>query len=190
MSYSFIPSLHYENSETKLTPAWCKKAKNFYYDHTNNRHLLDGKNIDEIHQYATGDIDMRPFKKMYKSIKDTMEGPNKLNTSKDITKQMQFEPLPMIPSKINAAISQMQKIPVEIWCRAIDALAIKKKKEDIEFLKNNVTRIIKEGDKFEHYFLYYGTDKQVRIISMQRNHDINNNYSDNKYSITATCKWY
>jgi len=61
---------------------------------------------------------------------------------------------------------------------------------DIEFIKNNMTRIIKEGDKFEHYFLHYGTDKQVRILSMQKTPDITNNYSDNKYTITANCKYY
>lgn len=61
---------------------------------------------------------------------------------------------------------------------------------DIEFLKQNVSKIIKEGDHFDHYFLYYGTDKEIRIISMQRVPEITNNSSDNKYTITATCKYY
>lgn len=61
---------------------------------------------------------------------------------------------------------------------------------DIEFLKANVSRINIEGDKFEHYFLFYGTRKQIRIISIQKTPDINNDYLDNKYMITATCKYY
>lgn len=61
---------------------------------------------------------------------------------------------------------------------------------DIEFIKANVSRIIKEGDEFEHYFLYYGTPDEKRIISIQINPTIVNNSTDNKYTITTTSKYY
>lgn len=61
---------------------------------------------------------------------------------------------------------------------------------NIEFLKNNLTRMIKGGDEFDHFYLYYGTEKQVRIISMQKVPDISNNQDDRQYKITATCKYY
>lgn len=61
---------------------------------------------------------------------------------------------------------------------------------DTDHLKNNLTRIIIKGDEFDHYYMYYGTDKEIRIISIQRIPEIINNYSDNKYTITFTCKYY
>lgn len=137
MAYNFISSLHYTPSASKMQPEWCKQVINYYYHNSNSKSLLHGKNIDEVEQYSSGKIDMRPFKKMYKSIKDQLDiaNVNYLNTN-DISQQMQFEPLPMIPSKLNSAIATIQKIPIDIWCKAIDALAVQKKKEDLEFLKN------------------------------------------------------
>lgn len=61
---------------------------------------------------------------------------------------------------------------------------------DIDFLKENMYKVSGVNDKFEHYYLFYGTDKQVRILSMQKTPDITNDYSDNKYTITANCKYY
>lgn len=61
---------------------------------------------------------------------------------------------------------------------------------DIDFLKKNVYKIIKVGDDFDHYFLYYGTPQQKRIISIQKTPEVTNSYLDNKYSISVNCKYY
>lgn len=97
-----------------------------------------------------------------------------------------------IPNYMDSIISQQQRELITKQDNLIKDALIRNGVNitDIEFIKNNMTRIIKEGDKFEHYFLHYGTDKQVRILSMQKTPDITNNYSDNKYTITANCKYY
>lgn len=133
-----ISAFHFVSPEKKLTPEWCYEAVNALWHHCNNVGLLDGKDVDEIEQYATGNIDMKPFKRMYKSIRNKMDkndSPNYLK-DKNIEGSMQFNPLPLIPSKINAAVATMQKVPFEISVKALDALAVKKREEDITFLKN------------------------------------------------------
>jgi len=59
---------------------------------------------------------------------------------------------------------------------------------DLEFLKSNLSRVI--SNEFQHYYLFYGTEKQVRIISIQECPTITNNQSDKNFTITATCKYY
>lgn len=49
---------------------------------------------------------------------------------------LSWYPLALIPQKLNSAIATIQKILIEITCVAQDGLAMKKRKEDIEFLKN------------------------------------------------------
>ena len=67
---SFIPSLHLDTAPAdKLKPEWCKRVIDYYYYNTSNYNLLEGKNVDEIVRFATGDIDMTPYKKLYKSLK-------------------------------------------------------------------------------------------------------------------------
>lgn len=104
--------------------------------------------MDEIEGYASGDFDMRPFRRLYKSQQKALQGEN-INNQRNLTAQnsnfndisssIGFVPLPLIPTKLNSAVAIVQKIPVEVTATAIDPLASVKKKEDITFLKNKPT---------------------------------------------------
>lgn len=139
----FIPSFHFDNPADKLKPEWAMKAINYLYYNTRNFGLLEGKNVVEIEEYTSGDFDMRPYKRMYKSIRNKdkrVPGEPNLNPGMrreiDIDQDMQFLPVAAIPVKINSATALVQKIPVEVTCTATDPLAAQKKNEDITFLKN------------------------------------------------------
>lgn len=137
MASSFIPNFHLSFSpEQKLTPEWAREVVGYCYYNSNNISLLHDKKIDEIERYATGDIDMNKFKKIFKSTKKKMEQsvPNgMLLTEED---ELIYQPLAIIPPLINTATAIIQNKPVEISCTAYDPLAATKKKEDITFLKN------------------------------------------------------
>jgi len=60
---------------------------------------------------------------------------------------------------------------------------------DLEFIKENLYKVTELRDEFEHYYLYHD-DRRTRILSMQKQPEITNNYTDNKYTITANCKYY
>lgn len=66
MGNNFIASFHFETN--KETPEWCSSAIDSRWFNSNLKGLLDGKNTLEIEQYKTGNIDLTPFKMMYKSI--------------------------------------------------------------------------------------------------------------------------
>lgn len=142
MANKFIPNFHLVPAAQKLTPEWCREAINYYWHSGNNKSLLHGKKVNEIEEYFSGDINMRNFMAMYKSVKKRMvdkeTDPNKrwlLNNEPDMD-EIVFLPFSLICSKLNSAIAVLQKIPDEVSCTAADALAMKKKKEDITFLKN------------------------------------------------------
>lgn len=140
---AFIPSFHFVPPSEKLTPEWARKVVNYHFYASNNRNLLAGKNVKEIDEFTTGDFDMKPFKMMFKSMRKKLQGQptgpdgqmaewtNNINTV-----GVQFQPLALIPIKMNSAVNNIYRIPVDVTCTAQDALAMKKKKEDIEFLKN------------------------------------------------------
>lgn len=120
------------------------QAVNYCVHNNNNVNLLAGKKVKEIEEYASGEIDMVPFMKMFRSLKKAVkEASNNvtghfnehLARTLDTT-GLSWEPLPLIPQKLNSAISTISKIPIEPQCVAQDGLAMKKKKEDLEFLKN------------------------------------------------------
>lgn len=144
MGSKFIPSFHLIPSEEKLNRKWCKQAIDFYWYNSSIKNLLDGKDIQKIEEYATGAIDMRQFKAMYKSIKKKMLEKEKGNSqisnyfknNEPEIDEIVFLPFTLIKNKIDSAVSILQKIPQEITCTATDALAMKKKQEDITFLKN------------------------------------------------------
>lgn len=143
MPAAFIPAFHFDKPEDKLKPEWCLKVIQYHYYAANNRNLLAGKNVKEIDEFASGDFDMRPFKMMFKSMRKKLQGQqvgpdgqmsewaNSINTV-----GVQFQPLALIPIKMNSAVNNIYRIPVDVTCTAQDALAMKKKKEDLEFLKN------------------------------------------------------
>jgi len=123
-----------------MNGSWCWKAVQYYFFNANNRSLLWNKRIQEIEDYSAGDIDMKIFKKMFKSIKKKMELQNNGGGSKPPFQteddELMFQQLPLIPTPLNAAIATIQNKPVEISCTALDPLAATKKKEDVTFLKN------------------------------------------------------
>lgn len=144
MASNFIPQYHFTNPEDKLTSKWCRLAVNDVWYNTDNRNLLSGKDVKMIEAYSSGDIDMTPFKKMFTSLKKAMATSKpaidgSLNgdfiNSMDKT-GLSWTPLPLIPQKLNSAVATIQKILIEIQCIAQDGLAMKKRKEDIDFLKN------------------------------------------------------
>lgn len=142
MASPFIPEFHLIPSSEKINPEWCKKAIDYYWYNSNIKSLLWDKKIAQIEEFFTGDIKMDRFMTMFKSMKKKHQEKMK-TTGKYLIgehdfeiEDLIFEPYPLIQNKINAAIALIQKIPVEITCTANDALAMKKRKEDIEFLKN------------------------------------------------------
>lgn len=142
MPAAFIPAFHFDKPEDKLTPEWCQKVINYHFYAAFNKSLLFGKNVKEIDEYTTGDFDMREFKMMFKSMRKKMQGQptgpdgQMASWTNDInTVGVKFAPLALIPIKMNSAVNNIYRIPVDITCTAQDALAMKKKKEDIEFLK-------------------------------------------------------
>lgn len=138
---SFIPYLHFRPAELKLSSDFCNEVINFYYFNGSLTSLLEGKNITEIEGYATGDFDMRPFKRMFASLRKqenvqrvaSISDRDKFNMDKS---GINWDPVPMIPSKLNSAIAISQKQPFEITAQCLDPLARKKKEKDLEFLRN------------------------------------------------------
>jgi len=141
---NFIPSWHFRTASEKLTAKWCMEAVNYLWYNTNNLNLLHGKDIAEIEGYASGEFDMRPFVKMFKSLRKDLVKHGKTSNTKDFLKQMdlsgkmglEFNCLPLLPEKLNSAVAVTSKIPVEISVNATDPLAIEKKQRDINFIKN------------------------------------------------------
>lgn len=138
---SYIPSIHLGyTAEEKLKPEWWNEAKQLFYYQSNNVSLLQGKKIREIDSYAEGNIDMRPFRKLFKTdpnIKDEVDLISDSNGEfNDNGTGLGYEPLPLIPIRENAARSLIENIPIEVAAEATDALAWEKKEKDIQFLKN------------------------------------------------------
>lgn len=139
----FIPYFHFWAPSKKLTPEWCMLAVNYHYYNQLNLNLLSGKKVREIDDWATGDFDILPFKRMFKSMaKKLLTAPkNPDGTLTDWAANLDtigidWENFALIPSVLNSAIENMMKLPMDINCKAQDALAMQKRKEDIEFLKN------------------------------------------------------
>jgi hypothetical protein len=133
----FLPAFHFVPAAHKLTEEWCIEALNYCYYSSSNMGLLDGKNVNEIETYSNGSFDMEPFKRMFKSMKNKLasEGDPNMITDQDNIDGLDWKPLPLIPVKLNTAVSTIHKIPVEVTCRALDPLAAKKKQDDLMFMK-------------------------------------------------------
>lgn len=139
MANSFIPAFHYLSPIMKLSdPNWALKCVGYYYYNTRNFSLLDNKNVTLIEEYSSGDINMLPFKRIFKSEVKRMQenqNPNIINNYNTAI-GIDYTPLPLITDKLNSAVAIIQKIPIEISCVATDPLAIEKKQSDINFIKN------------------------------------------------------
>jgi hypothetical protein len=136
MSNGFIPHFHYAKPSEKLTKEWCRSIIDYIWYNQENKSLLDGKNVSDIEGYASGDFDMEPYKRIFKSLSKNKNIPNGQGEATLDRIGLEFEPLPLLPEKLNSAVSLVSKIPIEVECTALDPLAIEKKAEDIRFLKN------------------------------------------------------
>lgn len=137
----FIPSFHFIPAEQKLSREFCSEVVGYYYFNHSLRNLLDGKKVDEIDGYASGNYDLTPFKRIFRSLRKQQIAANNNNIEKRTVDNMdttglQWSTVPLIPPKLNAAIHTIQKIPIEVSATCQDPLAVKKRDEDLEFLKN------------------------------------------------------
>lgn len=135
----FIPSFHFQPSSQKLTPEFCQEVIFYYWYNNDKKNLLDNKNVEEIDGYANGDYDLKPFDTMFRRKRD--QAKHGQNTSKDQLIRLGKTDIPLsrvalIPPKLNSGIATQQKIPMEILATCMDALAQKKKEEDLEFLRS------------------------------------------------------
>ncbi len=119
MNSRWIPNYHLSYSaEGKLTKKWCNEALRYTWYNSNNKSLLDNKNVEQTRQYASGKFDMTPYKRMFKSLRKNIEKNNDNNPSamfmETDTTGLDWSCFAIIPPKLNSAISIIQKIPVEI----------------------------------------------------------------------------
>lgn len=138
---NFVPALHFKPQSKKLTREWCDEVVQYYVYQTHQINLLQDKNIGEIEGFASGDYSMREFKKLFKSLRVQMTMEGNPNISKETIDKLDktglnWERVPILAPKLNSAVATTQKIPLEITCVCNDPLAQKKKKEDLEFLRN------------------------------------------------------
>lgn len=139
MGNYFIPAFHRVPPEEKLTKKFAMEVVNYCWYNTRNYNLLWDKNVKDIEEYSSGEFDLRPFKKMFKSEQKKLQqnqDPNYLNQNQSTAIGIDYTCLPLIPEKLNSAQAIIQKIPLEVTAKAFDPLAIEKKEKDINFLKN------------------------------------------------------
>lgn len=144
MGANFIPYFHFDKPADKLKPEWCMKVVNYHYYNQNNINLLAGKKVREIDEHASGDHDMLPYKMMFKSMQKKLKAAPRnpdgsltdFSNNIDTIGLEDWERIALIVSVLNSAVENMMKLPMDITCEAQDSLAMKKRKEDIEFLKN------------------------------------------------------
>src|SRR6187402_3920158 len=99
----FIPDFHFVSPEEKLKPEWAMRVISYSWYNTRRYGLLDKKNVREIEEYASGDFDMTPYKKMYKSLKKKInrENPDFRSQNTGMDEDLQFMPVAAIPVKVN-----------------------------------------------------------------------------------------
>lgn len=61
---------------------------------------------------------------------------------------------------------------------------------DEEFIKNNCSLIIQEGDEFQHCWYHYGKPDAIRIISIEREPDISMIEEIGSYKMKAEYNYY
>lgn len=135
MRNSFLAQYHFAGD--KLSDKWCKEIANYICYQGGCVSLTDGKNLNEIEQYSTGDIDMRPFINNFKRYKRLVESKSGDNISNNDILNIAFQPLPLMVSKLNSAESLVTKRELDITVKALDVMAEELVKKDIEFLKNS-----------------------------------------------------
>jgi hypothetical protein len=136
---AFIPFFHFFPASEKLKPEFCAEIISYYWFSNDRRNLLDGKDVEEIDGFSNGDYDLRPYETMFRAKRDQARQGN-YSMSKDQKSMLYKTHIPisrvaLIPPKLNSGIATQQKIPIEILATCMDALAQKKKQEDLEFLR-------------------------------------------------------
>lgn len=136
----FIPAFHFINPKDKLSPKWANEVVNFYYWSGRRINLLDNKDVEEIDGYAEGNYSLRPYRTMFRSMRDQMRAELDPNVDREHIRRLdttgiQMDRVALIPPKLNSGIATQQKIPIEILATCLDALAQKKKQKDLDFLR-------------------------------------------------------
>lgn len=139
MANPFVPSFHFMAPLDKVSSNKFPMAViNYYFFNTQNYSLLWDKKVYEIEGYASGEYDLRPFMKMFRSEEKRLRqnaNPNALDNERTAI-GFSYSCYPLLPEKLASATAIIQKIPIEISCQAVDPLAIEKKQSDVNFLKN------------------------------------------------------
>lgn len=142
MAYAtnYVQSFHRVAAEDKLKPEWWHQAMAMNWFHGNCRGLLDHKDITAINGYAVGDYSMKPFKLMFKSERKALmaaaqNNPDHFLHNPDMPMDG-FVQTPLINVKLNSARALVGKINLDVEVKAQDQLAIRKKEEDIAFIRN------------------------------------------------------
>jgi len=134
---NFIPDIHFRSKEEKATPEWFLECSKFFYHNGGAKSLLHGKDIAEVEGYSSGNQDMEPFKKMFRSlVKRERKKQGNMVTDKGYLDAMDFEPFSILSTPINSAVTTVQKLPIEVTCTAVDGLARDKMEKDKERLRN------------------------------------------------------
>lgn len=140
MSY-FIPAFNFIPADQKLTPKFCNDVVNYFWFNGRRVNLLEGKDVEEIDGYSDGTYSLREYRRMFKSMREQMRAEQNPNIDQNFIRNMdttgiQMDRVALIPPKLNSGIATQQKIPIEITATCLDALAQKKKQEDLDFLRN------------------------------------------------------
>lgn len=139
---NFIPSWHLNiTPDQKNTVDWCLSVVNFNLMNSRNYNLLCNKNVVDIDGYASGQFDLTPYKKMFRSEQKKLNeqqrnNPNYVDLNNSTAIGIDYTCIDLLSEKINSATAIIHKIPVEVSCVAVDPLAVEKKQSDVNFLKN------------------------------------------------------
>lgn len=145
MSNLFIPWFHFVDPKDKLTVKWAMDVVNYHVYQQSNINLLAGKKVRQIDDFSSGDYSMVPFMRIFKSMQKKLLTARKNPDGSYADFMDNFDTtglgdwndlqLSLIVSVLNSAIENMMKLPMDVTVEAQDSLAMKKRKEDIEFLK-------------------------------------------------------
>lgn len=138
MENRMIKPYHFDPK--KLSDEWCRKVADHVYFHGGCTNLLSGKNVKEIEEYTSGNIDMKPYMRQFKSVARKLARIRGVDSEQTRFEMEQinnaFIPLSLIAVKINSAVHLIHKVPFDISVDALDSLADEKRERDINFLRN------------------------------------------------------
>ena len=142
-----IRNLEYEGN--KETSEWrAEMSRAIYYQDMSMKPMINPALVNKIDEYRNGNMNMAEFHNMFKSTSKevTQQLLNNGMNTEDIERIEQyqshiFQPLPILPSKIDGAINIVTQERIEFEISAADALATQKREEDIAYIKSNTQRI-------------------------------------------------